>query len=933
MKHALERTSHLAPVIVAALMLALLLTPYTVWKRAPHDAVFSGFDTNLLRIDRQGAGKSEGSVEISPTRLRLIAVPGSNPRVRLGSTPKDYHASLTARILRSEPGTTPLSLDLWQWKTGTRYSLTFGPSPTNRVIASVTEGAKVTRSEILGTFNPGEKYDISLTVNRELGMIAARLDGREAPPSGSPWVVLTNAAAHGPGYVEFVSEMVRITGGENYEFGATVKLANGYGNFKLSAFWFDKNRRLLGWAPAVGWHSPRSLGGWTTPTFVAAAPQAAAFATVVASAENSTYYMTDFRLSAASDRGVNLIKHGKLDNDLDGWTLVDPAAGVSSRKPVVSAPHDIHVTATIRPDEASDLFLARLDLVSSAQASAASGTAVAEVQDYRVVVPPQTWRGSSLWAVRVQDPTATRAIFVLFATGGLLILAALARWLHNGRSHVPARRQQNHVEHDRPATTTPASLTLAVGAAILAFLIMNALLFRLGYHLIDFNAAKLWSYIGMRYGIADVYRLSALVTTGEPWTGAAVKHSDFPYGPTMAYLFTGVGWLYRLFLANPGEVSIQGVEFAYLVKSVNLLFVVADATLIFLILRTLRVSVRAAALLAMLFLLNPAVWLVVSVWGETQPMSIFFLLLAILFVQHNRPHWTWMSLALGVLSRPQLWLPCAILGLVALRRFSAQENLSSIAWGVIAVFMMLLPLNLELAPSFVVNWIAGTLDVQTPAIATEGFEMAASLGAYNIWPLVSPLMLKASGYGRMWFPSVELLAGEWSYSQVSTLLTLAVQMLLIVYVLTMLRPAQSHGEFIPVLLASLLAVLLLRTGVSGHHFILALPLLIVARGLVGNTMYYSGLAVLTLTTFVSVAGDFVHHMQWKGIGDVWMPALYPGNNAVTRVLLNLYQTDWVITLGAVANLIVFVWLAGELIKPLWALGRRRRTEWASLPGD
>ncbi len=931
MKKVIRSLSALAPVILGVLMFALWLTPYQLWERALYDAVYQGFDPNLIKIDRRGIAQSEGVVEVSPDLLRLVAVPESNPRVRLGSTPKDFNVSMDVKIVQSDPGTKPLSIDLWQWRNGATYSLAFGPSPSNHVIARAVQGTRVIKEEILGTYSLGQMYHVQLTVDREQGVITSRFEGRGGPPSGSNWVVLTNAAPHEPRYVELVSDMLPVEEGEQYEFGATVKLAGGYGNFKLNVFWFDPERKMLSWAPPVGWHSPRDLEGWTKQQFVASAPRGAAFATLVASAGNSTYFMTDFFLRRVSSRSVNLLPNGRLKNGLDGWTLVEPGIGVSTEKPTVGIPHQVHLMSSIDSTEAPELFLARLDAVWSLQAFSSFGTSIAEAQNYSVVVPPQTWRGSSLWGVRLKDPAATRLVLALFVAGCLLVTLAAGRWGLRNATKISLRRWHTATEAYRSIARFP--WTFPVGATILACLVLNVFLFRLGYHLIDFNAAKIWSYIGMRYGVAELYSLTALVTTGEPWTGAAVKQADFPYGPTMAYLFAFIGWLYRGFLAGPKGPTLEGFELAFVVKSVILLFVLADAALIYFIVRTLKVSGRLALLATMLFLLNPAVWFVGSIWGETQAMSLFFFLLAILFAQKRQPTGAWMSLMLSVLSRPQLWLPSLLLGLVCLRRFSVEENMRSMAWSVIVAFMMLLPFHLALGPSSLINWIVGTVDVQTPVKEVVGPDMAASLGAYNLWPLISPLTLNASGYNRMWFPSVEPFLGGWTYSQVSTLLTLVIELLLMVYVLITPRVARSNGGYIPVLAVSLLGLLLFRTGVSSHHFILALPLLIAAKKWVSDRIYYGGVGILTLTTFVSVAGDFIYHMHWKGIGDIWMPALYPGNHVVTRFLLALYQTDWIITLGASSNLAVFLWLGWEAIRPFWSFGRRRHGEIVSVPAD
>lgn len=906
------------PLIIAALMLAVLLTPHTFWARAPQDGSYQGFDANLVKIDRRGRARFEGVVELSPALLRLAAIRESNPRVRLGSTPKDFNLQFDVKITQNDPGTTPLLITIWQWTTGGSYSLLFGPSPKNQIAARTVKGTKIVDEETIGRYELGESYRLEIVVDRHKKVVTTLLVGEETPPSGSNWVVLRNAAAHEPGYLELVSDMVPVREGEMYEFGGTMKLAYGYGNFKFSVFWFDERRVLLGWAPAVGWHPPKSLEGWTGIGFIATAPRNAAFATLVVSAENSTYFMTDLYLRATSNRGVNLLPNGRFQVGLQGWSPAGAGPDRSTARPDVRIPRREILASSIGLAKA-DLFPARLDVVWSMEALSSHGMSTAEVRNYRVLVPPQTWRGSSLWGVRVQDPVARRVVLWISAAAGLLMAIAIVRQFSGSARWMPPYRQHwtTHAWQSIWMRTAPYGLTVV--ASVLIFLVLNLSLFRLGYHLIDFNAARLWTYVGVRYGVAEIYGLTALLTTGEPWTGAALKHADFPYGPLMAYVFTGIGWLYRVFLVGPKGPNVEGVELGFLIKSVNLLFVLGGAVVLFKILRTTGLGRTPALLSAALYLFNPVVWFVHSIWGETHAVTILLLLLPILFCQRGQPRWAWISLAFGFLSRPQLWLPCLLLGLVCLRRFPLKENLRSMAWSTILVFMMLLPFSLHFGPSFLANWVGGVIDVQTPTRDVEGFIMSASLGAFNVWPLISPSRLGASGYDRMWFSSVEPALGSWTYAQISTLFVFGIQLVLMMLVLVTPRLARSNGRYILAVAVSLLALLLFRTGVSNHHFILVLPLLILTKGLVAGRAYWSAIAILTLTTFVSVVGDFAYHMQWPGIGDTLMPALFPGKNILMRFLLTLYQNDWIITLAAVSNLAVFLWLVWETARVVRSL--------------
>jgi len=90
-------------------------------------------------------------------------------------------------------------------------------------------------------------------------------------------------------------------------------------------------------------------------------------------------------------------------------------------------------------------------------------------------------------------------------------------------------------------------------------------------------------------------------------------------------------------LGSGGAFALDDARVLYLIKSVNVLFGLADAALIYLILRQIRVDRRWSYIAAALFLFNPAVWFSMSVWGQTHVISLFLVLAAVLFAEKRRP--------------------------------------------------------------------------------------------------------------------------------------------------------------------------------------------------------------------------------------------------------------------------------------------------------
>src|SRR5439155_25752273 len=106
--------------------------------------------------------------------------------------------------------------------------------------------------------------------------------------------------------------------------------------------------------------------------------------------------------------------------------------------------------------------------------------------------------------------------------------------------------------------------------------------------------------------------------------------------------------------AGGGVFDLGSAQLAYLIKSINVLFGLADGALIYLILREVRVSERWSRIASALFLFNPAVWFSMSIWGQTHVISLFFVLGAVLLADKHMLVLAWLALAASCLTGPQL---------------------------------------------------------------------------------------------------------------------------------------------------------------------------------------------------------------------------------------------------------------------------------------
>jgi hypothetical protein len=339
------------------------------------------------------------------------------------------------------------------------------------------------------------------------------------------------------------------------------------------------------------------------------------------------------------------------------------------------------------------------------------------------------------------------------------------------------------------------------------------------------------------------------------------------------------------------------------------MFGLGDSCLIYLILKQLGISERWRLVAAGLFLFNPAVWFSMSVWGQTHVMSIFFILAAVLFVEMRFPLWAWTALAVACLTRPQMLVFGLILGIVLLRKFPWNENIAALSWTVVIAFVGLAPFTLFTSPSLPVDVMVNVFRIQE-AGGNEVALTTVSQDAYSIWPLVTYVAHGSSGLQRVFAPSSESLIGALTYQRLSQILT-AAALLAVSTVLLWRRQARTDpGAYLPLLALGIASFVMLLTGLTATHFLLALPFLLLARHWLGNAGYFYAAITWTVTTLVPMYGD-----MGVAISSQHYPLLAPANNAVTGFFVHLYAWDRFMTVGVVANIIAVLWIAFAATRP------------------
>jgi hypothetical protein len=450
---------------------------------------------------------------------------------------------------------------------------------------------------------------------------------------------------------------------------------------------------------------------------------------------------------------------------------------------------------------------------------------------------------------------------------------------------------------------------LAVGAAIV-YIAGNALLFPLGSHPFDFSNEQLYAYVARAYGTAQLYFLPDVTSSHtSTWNGVPWIEAAFPYQPVIAYLFTAIGWISTVLFAGAGIISRSSDQLGYVIKTVNVMFGLVDAVIIYVILRQLDVGERWSRIGSALFMFNPAVWFSMSIWGQTHVISIFFVLVAMLFALRRVPFWAWLALTAAVLTRPQMVVFGLLLGVVFLRQFGWRTNIAAISWTVIVTFVALVPLTLATSPSLPIDIMLNNLRIQE-AGGNQASLTTVSQSAYSIWPLVTYAFHGASGMQRAFTPSSERLLGSLSYQTVSQIVT-ALAMLVVTAALAFRkRSTIDSGGYIPLVAVGVASFLMLLTGVVATHFLLALPLLLLCRRWMDSIAYCYVVAIWSISTFVPMFGD-----MGVVIGSKAYPLLAPEHNMVTRFFVALYSWDRFITVAIVANICAVIWLAWLSLRP------------------
>jgi Gpi18-like mannosyltransferase len=223
-----------------------------------------------------------------------------------------------------------------------------------------------------------------------------------------------------------------------------------------------------------------------------------------------------------------------------------------------------------------------------------------------------------------------------------------------------------------------------------------------------------------------------------------VVWSDYP--PLNVYLFWMFGSLAK-------QASPSGANIVFFIKLLPNLFDSATAFLIFVFVRK-RLNFKIALLATALYAFNPAVIFNAAVWGQYDAIYTFFLVLSLLLVIASRPELSAVTLALGLLAKPQGIALAPLVVFLIFRKYGWRRLLTSLLVAAASVFVLIIPFEWSNPVTFLTDIYFG---------AYSGYAYT-SVNAFNLWAL-----------GGFWIPETPVLfALGWIFFSVLTVFVLYV---------------------------------------------------------------------------------------------------------------------------------------------------------------
>jgi len=339
---------------------------------------------------------------------------------------------------------------------------------------------------------------------------------------------------------------------------------------------------------------------------------------------------------------------------------------------------------------------------------------------------------------------------------------------------------------------------------IIAFLALTVrlVLMLLPSFTVDMNNWMAWSRMLGEFGIFKFYSLPG-------WTD---------YTPGFLYYLWVLGVLDK-------TVHLGTLLYPFLVKLPVILADIGTGLLIAKLFLTK--STKLAKFGFLIYVLNPAVVFANSVWGQTDGLIAFLLVLSAYFLAEKKNVLASSALwALALLTKPQALLAWPILVAFSFLREKFKKTLLFVVWSLFLAFALSLPFFIFKNPLFGLPNLILKMSNESPF---------TSVMAFNFWAL----------FKGMWLPDSGTFLGA-TYSSWGIVLLLG---FLLVIFLRYIKQVEKRGWLYFILGISYLAFFLFPTRVHERYILVALPFLLISAGLVFSKfefLLYSAVSLLVL---------------------------------------------------------------------------------------
>lgn len=546
---------------------------------------------------------------------------------------------------------------------------------------------------------------------------------------------------------------------------------------------------------------------------------------------------------------------------------------------------------TLNPANATILKRPMVSLHFFAPQYAQGGESVAVLQKYQVEFPSQDY---FVFFTNLLGVNLNFVYVILFA-------AIVIIWRNDfseafNRTTSFSRRIGNRIRHGSKE------------AKLMAILFFSSVLLQvcisfLGSQPYDSFAQKTWAYINTKYGLEYLYPLSNIAPSGRSVGTLSIINLGYPYPPLLGYIYLLVGRIYSV--VSP-TFDLNAPLFGLLMKTPWILATSALGLLIYYFTRK-TYSAKVAFVLASLYLFNPCVIFESTIWSQSDAILASFLILAVLSLLSNSKCSVWFFLGLSLLTKQTAVVPAAFIAFFALRQFGVRKGIESLVFPFACIFLFVSPyLFLGYSPSFIFNVSVGQNVLNmlgTPQRVAE-WQIAASGGAHNIWPILTRLLADQSGWLRFAYPyqSSALMSRLASFGTYVVLICFA---LIIVQSLISEKPKNTKES--PTFYMLFLVVLSLYTfftRMQTRYLYLTIPFLILSFAWIRNRKVFALLfGTLTTTFFLSDYSYFTLTSVWQ---PAFLPNFSPNANVLNSTMFLFVTNDTFITVLCLANLSLFI---------------------------